>query len=560
MVRIRVKQSVHSSEQYALFISFDYNEEILNIVRAFPERHWLKIYKQWEVPVSYFELVISKLCKYDIELSGRYIEIQRDPVVEVEDFNFKTKPFEHQLESFRYGMTHDRWFLGDEQGLGKTKQAIDIAVAKKQIGYKHCLIICGVNGLKWNWVNEVHTHSDEEAYILGQRIKKRTGEIYIGSSKDKIADLDALGDIEAYFIITNIESLRNDDILAGIQSWIKQEDIGMIVVDEIHKMKDPGSQQGKAFLKLQSKYRIAMTGTPLMNTPLDLFIILKWLGYESHSFYQFKQYYAVMGGYGGYQVVGYKHLDELQEQLDTFMVRRLKEDVLDLPEKIYIDEYVDMTAKQAIIYKEVKAEIKSNIDKLAISPNPLAEMIRMRQATGFTGILSSDIKESAKLDRMEEIVEESVLNNRKVVIFSNWTQMTDAIYEKLFPHQYGIKCITGETADEDRQKVVDAFQNTDMCRVLIGTIGAMGTGLTLTAGTVVIFMDHPWNRALYDQAVDRCHRIGQSNKITIYNIMCKSTIDERVWKLVQRKGEMSDILVDGQLADGKRELIDYLLS
>ena len=122
-------------------------------------------------------------------------------------------------------------------------------------------------------------------------------------------------------------------------------------------------------------------------------------------------------GFGGYEIVGYRNLGELQEQLNDIMLRRRKEDVLDLPEKLYIDEYVEMTSKQAQIYKEVSMEIKANIDKIKMANNPLAELIRMRQATGYTGILSSTISESAKIDRLEELVEESVANNKKVVIF-----------------------------------------------------------------------------------------------------------------------------------------------
>ncbi len=326
----------------------------------------------------------------------------------------------------------------------------------------------------------------------------------------------------------------------------------------VHNCKNPASQQGKEFVRLTSKCKIAMTGTPLMNSPLDLYIILKWLGYEKHSFYSFKNYYAVMGGYGGYEIIGYKHLDDLEEQLQSIMLRRLKKDVLDLPEKIYVDEYVDMLAKQAIIYKEIKEEIKSNIDMLSISPNPLAEMIRMRQATGYTGILSSKIQCSAKLDRMEELVNDALDNGQKVVIFSNWTTMTDAIYERL--EYRSPLVITGETADYQRQEYIDDFQKYDEHKIMIGTYGALGTGVTLTKASVIILLDEPWSMALREQAVDRCHRIGQHNNLTIYTLMCKNTIDEKIHELVYKKGEMSDKLVDGKVSDmDKKELVKYLL-
>ena len=326
----------------------------------------------------------------------------------------------------------------------------------------------------------------------------------------------------------------------------------------VHNCKNPTSQQGKAILKIHAQTQIAMTGTPLMNNPMDLYIILKWLGYENHSFYAFKNHYCVMGGYGNYQIVGYKNLDQLQEAVNDIMLRRLKKDVLDLPEKTYVDEYVEMSAKQKKIYNEVTAEIRENIDNIKMANNPLAELIRMRQATGYTGILSSTIKESAKLDIMEELVEEARENGTQVVIFSNWTQMTDVVYERL--HQkYTVSMITGETKDEVRQSNVEQFQS-GSSKIMIGTLGAMGTGLTLTAGTVEIFMDEPWNKANKVQAEDRCHRVGTSENVTIYTLMCKDTIDEKVHMLVEKKGAMSDALIDGHVNMSKSDMLDFLLS
>lgn len=211
------------------------------------------------------------------------------------------------------------------------------------------------------------------------------------------------------------------------------------------------------------------------------------------------------------------------------------------------------------MYKEVKSEIKSNIDMIEVSPNPLAEMIRLRQATGYTGILSSEIQCSAKLDRMYEIVEECISNNHKVVVFSNWTSITTPVFERLA--EFSPLKITGETADNERQNIVDAFQNNDKFKVLVGTTGAMGVGLTVTSATAVIFLDEPWTRASKEQCIDRTHRIGQNQKVTVYTIMCKGTIDERIHDLVEQKGEMSDMLVDGDINKiDKKALVEFLLS
>ena len=563
MIKIDVRKTTKWGNDMALFVSFPFNTELVNFIKALPCRVWHIDEKEWEVPFNKFEELLTKFKEYDtIEITAEDSDIFQDKEEQL-DFDFKTTPFKHQIDGFKYGLTHKRWLLGDEQGLGKTKQVIDIAVASKAIyGYKHCLIVCGVNGLKWNWVNEIATHSNEKAWILGQTIKNHKTVIDSNAKKyNDLLDLRNGVDVpikDSYFLVTNVESLRDENIVSILSELCKDGTIGLIAADECHKMKNAQSQQGKGFLKLQADTMIAMTGTPLMNSPLDLYIILKWLGYESHSFYSFKNHYCVMGGYGNYQVIGYKHLENLQAQLNDFMLRRLKKDVLDLPEKTFIDEYVEMTPKQTQIYKEVYNNIIANIDKVAKAVNPLAEMIRLRQATGYTGILSSTIAESAKLDRMEELVDDAVENGKKVVIFSNWTQMTDVIFDRL-SKKYNGCLITGETKDEARQNLVNLFQDGQF-DFIVGTIGAIGTGLTLTEGSVEIFIDEPWNMALKDQAVDRCHRIGQQNNITIYTLLTKNTIDERIHELVTKKGAMSDAIVDGKISGDKRALIDYLLA
>lgn len=553
MITVDIRESEKLPQVQSGFVSFQYNDEILNCIKSLPFREYNVETQCWEIlETEIIPLYLQLKDKYEFEFYGELSpEIKTDFI---DDYEFKTKPFKHQYEGIKYGILNDLWLLGDEQGLGKTLQVIDIATIRKELfGYKHCLIVCGVNTLKWNWVKEIHTHSNEDAHILGQRLTRK-GKVKIGSTADKLADVKALFDKDEnlpYFIVTNIESFRNKDIAENIKKLCGKHIINMCAFDECHKAKDPQSQQSRGFLKCNPDCRIAMTGTPIMNTPLDTYFILKWLGYETHAFGKFRAHYAIMGGFGNYDVVGYKNLPELQNKIDYIMLRRLKEDVFDLPEKVYIDECLEMTSKQEQIYKEAEQYVRDNIDKIKLSPSPLGALIRLRQATGYPGILSSTITESVKLDRMEEIVDESMLNKRQVVIFSNWTQMTDAIYDRL--HQkYTLSLITGDTKDEVRQTNVEQFQNGNS-KIIIGTIGAMGTGLTLTAGTVVIFMDHPWNRALYDQAVDRCHRIGQKSSITIYNLMCKDTIDERIWSIVKTKGAISDAVIDG------KNTIDLLL-
>jgi SNF2 family DNA or RNA helicase len=515
-----------------------------------------KDHKTWEIPVRYLDRMLEFFG--DNNIHGYIDDLSEvDEPVDLGDILYKTSPFNHQKEGVEFGLTKDRWFLGDEQGLGKTKQAIDIAVNKKsEKNYSHCLIVCGVNSLKWNWQIEVTIHSNETAHILGQRVNKK-GIVKIGSTKDKISDVVNIDNLP-YFIITNIESFRDGDFADAIKFACQDGKINMCVADEFHKMKGPTASQTKGFLICQPEYRLAMTGTPIMNTPLDLYTMLKWLGYENHTFYSFKNHYCVMGGFGGYEIVGYKNMEQLTEVIQSIMLRRLKKDVLDLPEKIYVDEIVEMTPKQAQLYQEVRADIITNIDKIMLSPNPLASVIRLRQCTGYTGILSSSIQESAKLDRMEELIENAVSNGDKVIVFSNWTQVTDAVIPRL--SQYNPALMTGAVSDEDRELQKKKFMEDESCKVIVGTIGAMGTGHTLTAASTVIFLDEPWNKALFDQCVDRAHRIGTTSNITIYSIMCKDTADIRIHDIVYKKGALSDCIIDGEIANNKTEIINYLIA
>ena len=563
MININIKASEKLNNDFSAFISFDYDNLIVNTLRELPFKFYNKDTTTWEIPTDKVLTIISNLQGFEIELSGNLSLLTPKPfnLDLPEGFEFKTNPFEHQKFGVQYGLQHDRWFLGDEQGLGKSKQVIDIAVIRKiEMGYKHCLIVCGVNTLKWNWVNEIHTHSNEDAWILGQKTTRK-GTIRIGSTKDKLNDLihlEKYPDDLPYFIITNIESFRDEKIADQISKLCNLGIINMCAADEMHKCKNPQVQQTKGFLKCLSECRIGMTGTPLMNSPLDLYVILKWLGYESHAFYSFKKHYCIMGGYGGYEVVGYKNMEQLTAQINDIMLRRLKSEVLDLPEKTYIDEIVEMETKQSKLYDEIEAGIKNELAMGTLDlTNPLSTLIRLRQCTGYTGIVSDCIFESAKLDRMEDLIEEAVSNNQKVIVFSNWTQMTDIVEQRL--NKYNPAVITGETNDSYRQSMVTKFQEDNNCKVIIGTIGAMGTGLTLTAGSVVIFLDEPWNRALFDQAVDRAHRIGAKSNVTIYSLMCKDTVDERIHDIIYKKGVMSDAIIDCNIVGNKMEVFNYLL-
>lgn len=564
-----------SLSKLSAFVSFEYDSNLVSIIKSMGTRVYIPEKKTWEIPESAVPMLMRRLHDYDVLLRGEmHHETPESHAQLPSGFVFTTKPYKHQMEGVIYGLEHESFLLGDDQGLGKTKEIIDIAMCRKQTdGLKHCLIICGINGNKYNWADEVKIHSREDSWILGTRFTKRPPiKMIEGSTKDKMEDLNNIP--HQFFWITNIETLRGGSfkekqgkrtvirfpIAEKIQELCDRGIIGMIAFDEAHKAKNPDSQQGKALLSIDCKGpKIPMSGTFVLNNPLDLYLPLRWAGFETHSFYAYKQHYCKMGGFGGKEIVGYKNLDELRSMVSKVMLRRVKGDVLDLPPKVHTIEWVDAYPEQKSLYKDVRDQVRDNIDKVKVHPDPLSEMLRLRQVTGYPGILSSTVTKSAKMDRMEELVEDEVSVGGKAIIFSNWSEMTNVIRHKL--KKYNPAYITGEVGSVQRMEEKDRFQNDPNCKVMIGTIGALGTGFTLTAAQLVIFVDEPWNRGIKDQAEDRAHRIGTRGTVRIVTILTRDTVDEGVYNLVQKKGKMADLLVDGKV-DGKNvdNVLSYLLT
>lgn len=544
MIKLKFDFSQKLKYKQSLYIKGDYNPNILDVIHSFQTRYYHRNSKLWECKIDYFPIILDKLKFEDIQICGevpkkfeKYLKMLDIYDEQDADYLSRTKPFEHQMESFNYALTHNKFLLGDEQGLGKTKQALDIAVARKH-KMRHCLIVCGVNNLKWNWYKEVEIHTNEKAHILGSRVNRK-GKTVIGSSAERLADLKQIHD--EYFLITNIETLRDKSIQSQIKKMCSDGIIGMTIIDEIHKCKNSQSKQGKAIHCCCSYYRLALTGTPLMNNPVDLYNVLKWLEVENHSLTYFKNLYCEMGGFGGYEIIGYKNLDHLENSLNKNMLRRRKEEVLDLPPKIYTDELLDLDSSQDKLYRDVTNQIIEDIDRIMLLPNPLTELIRLRQVTSNPNILSSKNITNVKYDRILDILESTT---DKVIIFSNWTKVINPLYIKLSSLGYNPALVTGESKDPILE--MNKFQSDNTCKVILGTTPALGTGYTLTAANTVIFIDEPWSKAIKDQAEDRCHRIGTKGTVNIITLICKDTIDERIHQIIKDKGELSDHIVDGK--------------
>lgn len=526
----------------AFKVSFKYDPTTVAKIKELAERRYLPDDRAWEIPAYELPNLVEKLGINNINsnsgvldaLKTKEIEDKREATQQrlkdikpVVDFDFTTTPLPHQIEAFNYGLERDELLIGDEQGLGKTKESIDITVARKKELCK-CLIVCGVNSVKYNWEAEIKTHSKEKSVMLDQKTMplrvKALNEWLRGSE---------------YYAIINIESLRNEAVQDAIYLGIKDGFIGCIIVDEIHKAKNGNSQQGKALRTLKAPVKIGLSGTP-MNKAEDLWNILTWLGVEKRSFYSFRSTYCIMGGYGGYRVVGHKNLESLNAELNKVMLRRKKEEVLDLPPKIHSTEYVELTSKQNKLYRDIKQGILEDMENILQSVNPLSCTLRLRQLTG--GLFTDD---NPKLERIKDMLTEEIIpNGYKAIIFSQWEQIASLYNEAL--QEYNPVYIVGKVSPEDRQKEVERFQTDPNCKLAIGTIGAMGTGLTLNKASYVFFIDKLWNSGENAQAEDRAHRIGTAGTVNVISMVAKGSVDEGVEEYLLENQDLFDRVVDGK--------------
>lgn len=576
-IYVDLKDAVRYKAQGTLsyFIKFDYDEFFVLTLKQLPRRYYHADSKTWEIPAMYKDEVEAWLKQMtgnsEITQDNKPLDITKKlfegvdtceadlSSVRMPRLNPKIPLLAHQKDAIKFGMIKGSFLLGDEMGLGKTASAIHYAMyMKKTHKYKHCLVIAGINGLKWNWMHEISKHTNERGWVLGMKQKKRQADVWVvKNTNDVLEDLRILP--KFYFLIINIEKIRDPNVNKKLVRLIADGEIEMVIIDECQVVKSSKTKQTKAFLELRPSTRVAMTGTPMMNNPLELWTILNWLGVEKHSYYEFRNYHAIFGGYMNKQIVDYKNLNDIQAKLGQCMIRRLTKNVIDLPEKIETYEYLEMSDKQWKIYDEIRTEILKQIDLIKLQPNPLTALIRLRQATASTNILSSTVDVSIKMDRLEEIAEELVANGKKFLVFSIWERVIMEAEKRL--KSYNPALITGKVAEDQREMELARFRTNDKCPCVLGTIGALGTGYTLNEATYSIFLDDPWNRATKEQALMRLYRIGQKHTVNIITLACAGTIDERIAELVYKKGTLTQAILDADPNDKSKitDYVDYLL-
>ncbi len=504
-----------------------------------------------ELP-KYRAIYLDELCardEFDLETSASFRKtIQRMKEVGQEEFDppvdLQASLRPYQLEGFRWLCAlRENGFgglLADEMGLGKTLQIITFLGAWKD--RKRALIVCPAS-LVYNWHNEIQRFlpSMHSTMIQGTAVER----------KHLIKESD-----ETDILITSYDLLKRD------AKYYENLSFSCQVIDEAQYIKNPGTKAAKAVKSIHSSFRVALTGTPIENRLSELWSIFDYLlpGFL-HEYEYFKAYYEMP----------ISHDDdyterELTRMISPFVLRRLKKDVLkDLPDKLEEVYYAPLEGEQKELYDATTQRIKLALsqqtdqefrqNKLMI----LSELTKLRQiccnpSLYFDNYEGNSTKEELCVDTIIRAVE----SGHKVLLFSQFTSMLDILKKRLTKEKISFYLLTGSTPKPVRAQMVEDFQNNDV-KVFCISLKAGGTGLNLTAADIVIHYDPWWNTAVENQASDRAHRIGQKNVVTVYKLIMKDTIEERILKLQQEKSGLADrILSDDNISSAKLTREDLL--
>jgi len=469
------------------------------------------------------------------------------------NYKFKTKPYAHQLTALEKSWDKTEYGYFMEMGTGKSKVLVDNMAMLYDKGRINGALIIAPKGVYNNWyTQEIPTH-------LVSHIQPTMVLWTASTSKTKDKEYQSLFEIghDLHILIMNVEALSTKkglDFAAKFMSCHKT----MIAVDESTTIKNPTAKRTKSILKLgkQAEYRRILTGSPVTKSPLDLFTQCNFLnefllGYD--SFYAFRNRYAHMiernfGGRRVQLVASYKRLDELSDNIKKFSYRVLKEDCLDLPDKIYTRREVELTEEQSKAYATMKTAALALLKgKMATAPHVLTQMMRLHQIT--CGHLKNDDGTITKLknNRMKELLGLLEEVEGKVIIWANYIYDIENIVENI-KEVYGDDSIVqyyGAIGTEDRATAIKKFQDPDSkVRFFVGNPQTAGYGITLTAASNVIYYSNGYDLEKRLQSEDRAHRIGQKKSVTYIDLIAPKTVDEKIVKALRAKMSIANTIMD----------------
>lgn len=412
--------------------------------------------------------------------------------------------------------------LADDMGLGKTLQSIaytQSVVTEVKEKKLPVLIVCPTS-VTYNWLSEFmkFTPQIEALVVDGNKNERR-------KTQQKVADAEV--------IITSYNLLRKDI------EWFRQQSFHTVFFDEAQAFKNPLTQTFRAVKQLEAKHRFALTGTPVENSIEELWAIFHVI---FPDLFQGLNHYANLTK------------KQIARRSRPFLLRRMKEDVLEeLPEKIEIQESVELLPEQTKLYAAYLAKLRTDtlkhLDKDTIRKNRikiLAGITRLRQICCHPGLFVDRYKGgSAKFNKLLEIVEESKASRRRVLIFSQFTKMLELIGRQLTLRDTPYFYLDGQTGSEERVEICDRFNNGENNFFLI-SLKAGGTGLNLTGADTVILYDIWWNPAVEEQATDRAHRIGQERTVKVIKLVTRGTIEEKMDQLQEKKRQLIEEIIDSK--------------
>ena len=474
-------------------------------------------------------------------------------------YKFKTKPYEHQKDALKKCWDKESFAIFAEMGTGKTKIALDNACILYNRGKIDRLLVVAPKGAYMNWVDlEIPTHVPDYVEKEVTAWKLSTSQRY----KAELKSIRAFNNFRLKIFVMNVEALSTKKGTDAAKLFL----IGnsMMIVDESTTIKNPKAKRTKNILTLakEAKYRRILTGSPVTQSPMDLWSQMDFLDpyiLGQSSYYAFRTRYAVVieataaGGTHRYQkIVKFKNLKELGERVSPHSYRILKKDCLDLPDKVYSKRFVELSDEQTKAYAEMKANAMAMLQgQSATALNVLTQLIRLHQITcGHMKTDEGNIIElkNSRLDELMQILGET---NGKVIIWANYIHDILSI-EKAIKKEYGDDSYCtyyGATKSEDRQKCIYDFQNKENnCRFFIGNTQTGGYGITLTAASTVIYYSNNYDLEKRIQSEDRAHRIGQVNKVAYIDLVAKGTVDEKIIQSLKNKVNIAKEINGEELA------------
>jgi SNF2 family DNA or RNA helicase len=470
--------------------------------------------------------------------------------------------FPFQKESVEFFIDKRAVLLGDQMGLGKTLQAVELDRRRREknpnLTPNPKTLVITYLGIFSGWEKEFRGQTDLRVHVLNPKNRKP----FI---------LDMLTDSADVFIV-HWQALRLIPELEEIK-WFH------IIADECHALQNRKAKQTIAMKELKTFYKTGLSGTPAFDKPDDLWSILNWLypNYWSSFWKYWNDHVMFIDNDDGYRtVIGVRNVEKLQQEMSGFYVRRRKEEVLkDLPEKYYSERQVDLDPKQKRAYEQMKKDMLAYIGEHEDEPVPakaiIAQLIRLQQFSDAFGELETITKTnretgeeytvtrmrlaepSTKLDEVMSIIGSTA---QQIVVFSQYSQVIELLAKRLEKAGIPSGIFIGSTPPDARARIIEQFQAGKL-QVFAGTIAAGGIGITLTSSSTVVFIDRSWSASLNIQAEDRCHRIGQKNAVQIIDIISRGTVDAKRIQKINLKWSWVRKLIGDEPAEEGIEDYEY---